>query len=88
MTLLEVEELTRYWIDHPPLHLMVAAYLGFGKEQHKRRGPPDVSGGAGAEVGHLLAELGPNFAGRDVHAGLRPVVLDFSELRQRAKTPD
>jgi hypothetical protein len=28
MTLLEVEELTRYWIDHPPPHLLIAAYLG------------------------------------------------------------
>ncbi len=32
MTLLEVEELTRYWIEHPPLHLMVAAHLGLGKD--------------------------------------------------------
>jgi hypothetical protein len=30
MTLFDVEELTLYWADHPPTHLMVAAYLGIG----------------------------------------------------------
>ena len=43
MTLLDVEELTRYWIDHPPLHLMVAAYLG-ARQGHRQAdahpGPP------------------------------------------------
>jgi hypothetical protein len=38
MTLLEVEELTRYWIDHPPPHLLIAAYLGIGRERGKLAG--------------------------------------------------
>ena len=34
MTLFDFEELTKYWAEHPPLHIMVAAYLGAGK-QHR-----------------------------------------------------
>lgn len=90
MTLLDVEELTRYWIDHPPVHLMVAAYLGIGKGNGRRRtraaaAAPSIKG-ANADVGALLAELGPSFAGGDVHAGLAPVVLDFAELRRKAQS--
>lgn len=29
MTLPQVEELLDYWQDHPPVHVLVAAYLGF-----------------------------------------------------------
>ncbi len=90
MTLLEVEELTHYWVDHPPLHLMVAAYLGVGKGNGKRARPGPVAAattgnGASRDVGALLADLGPSFAGADVHAGLAPVVLDFTELKRGAK---
>lgn len=90
MTLLDVEELSRYWVDHPPLHLMVAAYLGVGKGNGRRARPGPVAatasgGDANTDVGALLAELGPSFAGADVHAGLAPVVLDFAELRRGAK---
>lgn len=28
LTLPEVEELLTYWADHPPTHILVAAYLG------------------------------------------------------------
>ncbi len=92
MTLLEVEELTRYWIEHPPLHLMVAAYLGLGKGSGSParskivahdplvRGP--LVRGAKSEVGAILAELGPRIAAGDVHAGFAPVVLDFAELKR------
>ncbi len=31
MTLLDYEELCRYWAKSPPTHLMVAAYLGVGR---------------------------------------------------------
>jgi len=93
MTLLDVEELTRYWIDHPPLHLMVAAYLGVGKENGRRlRSEPSAAAplgmGAKSEVGTLLAELGPSFTGGDVHAGLAPVMLDFTELKRRVRSTD
>jgi hypothetical protein len=85
MTLLEVEELTRYWIEHPPLHLMVAAYLGNGNASRARAkvvADDSVATGAKSDVGAVLAELGPRFAGGDVHAGLAPVVLDFTELKR------
>lgn len=93
MTLLDVEELTRYWIDHPPLHLMAAAYLGVGKGNGKRVGSESSAAkrrgmGANSDVGALLAELGPSFTGVDVHAGLAPVVLDFTELKRRARSAD
>ena len=88
MTLLDVEELTRYWIDHPPLHLMVAAYLGVGKNSSGRvrsrsaaHAPSRM--GAHTDVGTLLQELGPTFTGGNVHAGLAPVLLNFAELKHR-----
>lgn len=89
MTLFDVEELTRYWIDHPPLHLMVSAYLGVGKARRRDAASPGVQGveacSPGANVGQLLAELGPAFTNCDVHTGLHPVVLDFAELRRQTQ---
>jgi hypothetical protein len=83
MTLLEVEELTRYWIDHPPLHLMVAAYLGVGKRtRFGSLAPASPVNGENVDISTVLAELGSGFAGGDVHLGLAPVVLDFSELKR------
>jgi hypothetical protein len=35
MTLLDVEELVAYWAGHPPVHLMVAAYLGIKPSDKK-----------------------------------------------------
>ena len=32
MTLPRLEDLNRYWAQYPPMHRLVAAYLGFGKE--------------------------------------------------------
>ena len=32
MTLLDVEELARYWADHPPAHLLLAAFIGGGQK--------------------------------------------------------
>lgn len=86
MTLLDVEELTRYWINHPPLHLMVAAYLGVGKRT--RFGPlAPTAKGEDLDIGAVLAELGSGFGGGDVHLGLAPVVLDFAELKRRVTPP-
>lgn len=92
MTLFEIEELTRYWIEHPPLHLTFAAYLGLGKDSGRRTSSklvaddPLISGllasGAKSQVGAILAELGPRIAAGDVHAGFAPVVLDFAELKR------
>ena len=32
MTLPQVLELTAYWAKHPPVHLLVAAYLGYRRK--------------------------------------------------------
>ncbi len=93
MTLLDVEELTRYWIDHPPLHLMAASYLGIGKSNGRRRPAGRVAApvpriSANSDMGALLAELGPSFGVEDVHAGLAPVVLDFAELKRKVRPTD
>jgi hypothetical protein len=88
MTLLDVEELTRYWINHPPLHLMVAAYLGVGKRTRfgpLAPAPPERR--ENLDIGGVLTELGSGFAGGDVHLGLAPVVLDFAELKTRGTLP-
>jgi len=83
MTLFDFEELTKYWAEHPPLHIMVAAYLGAGKQP---TGPSldDSRNAEGSNPEEVRAELGPGFPTGDVHAGLRPVVLDFAELRRQA----
>jgi hypothetical protein len=88
MTLLDVEELTRYWINHPPLHLVVAAYLGIGKRTRfgsLASAPPAKR--ENLEIGAVLAELGSGFARGDVHLGLTPVVLDFAGLKRRVTQP-
>jgi hypothetical protein len=88
MTLFDFEELTAYWVEHPPVHILVGAYLGVGKHQ-RRRIPPAGSNPrreTGSELQALLAELGPGFGTGDVHAGLPGVVLDFAELRRRARS--
>jgi hypothetical protein len=85
MTLLEVEELTQYWVDHPPLHLMIAAYLGVGDRSAKRASIPQKRDSF--DIGAALVELGPSFLKGNVHAGLGPVVLDFAELRRRVCRP-
>jgi hypothetical protein len=91
MTLLEVEELTAYWAEHPPLHMLVAAYLGVGQETRLRKasalsgeGSSKFGNKTGPDIPSLLAELGPGFGAADIHAGLAPAVLDFTELRRRA----
>jgi len=88
MTLFDLEELTAYWAEHPPLHILVGAYLGIGK--HRRKGessaPQTQRTAANSDMAALLAELGPGFGAGDVHAGLALAVLDFSELQRRART--
>jgi len=90
MTLFQVEELTSYWAQHPPLHLLVGAYLGVGKD--KRPPMPPISSRRGqrpsSDVGSMLAQLGPGFSAGDVHAGLTPVTFDFAELRRGAAVFD
>jgi hypothetical protein len=86
MTLFDFEELTTYWAEHPPLHILVGAYFGMGKDKPTRM--PSTFAQSRRRIGSdpeaILAELGPGFNAGDVHAGLAPVVLDFAELRHRA----
>jgi hypothetical protein len=86
MTLFDFEELTAYWAEHPPLHILISAYLGVGKDRHRpvQMPPGNREHKTGSELEAVLAELGPGFGPGDVHAGLTPVVLDFTELRRRA----
>jgi hypothetical protein len=86
MTLFDFEELTKYWAKHPPLHILVAAYLGAGEQQRRPTGPgPDGSRNAArSSPEEVLAELGPGFRTADVHAGLTAVELDFAELQRQA----
>ena len=90
MTLFQIEELTSYWAQHPPLHLLIAAYLGVGKNKQGRL--PSMSTGRGqrlsSDSSSSLAQLGPGFCIGDVDAGLSPVILDFAELRLQAGIPD
>jgi hypothetical protein len=90
MTLFDLEELATYWAEHPPLHILVGAYLGVGKRQRKGMPsmPPSQRPAADSDLAALLAELGPGFGATDVHDGLAPVVLDFSVLRRQVKTGD
>jgi hypothetical protein len=90
MTLFQIEELTSYWTQHPPVHLLVAAYLGVGKYSSPRLPPASMGRGKqpSSDSGSLLAQLGPGFGAGDVTAGLSPAILDFAELRLRAEIPD
>jgi hypothetical protein len=90
MTLFDFEELMAYWAEHPPVHILVGAYLGAGK--HQRKPIPSAGSRPGrapsSDLQTILAELGPGFGAGDVHTGLPGVVLDFSELRRRVRSSD
>ncbi len=60
MTLFQIEELTSYWAQHPPLHLLVAAYLGVGKNRHPQQSPTSMGRGQrpSSEANSLLGSAG------------------------------
>lgn len=86
MTLLEVEELAAYWHKHPPVHLLVAGFVGYraddevatehipspGSDYHSVSIalPPQLLGVPGVGPG----QLPPN---------MPPPILDFEELMSR-----
>jgi hypothetical protein len=90
MTLFDFEELMTYWVEHPPVHILVGAHLGVGKRQRKPIPSTGSSSGRApsSDLPTILAELGPGFGAGDIHAGLPRVVLDFSELRRRVRGSD
>jgi hypothetical protein len=89
MTLLDVEELSGYWAEHPPVHLMVAAYLGVkpqpsGPSPVAGSGPRLTSGSPVADPVDAAALLRvPGMARGDIHDGLAAPIFDFEELRRR-----
>ncbi len=42
MTFPRFDELTTYWAKHPPVHISVAAYLGWGSAKAAEK-PQDIS---------------------------------------------
>jgi hypothetical protein len=77
MTLFEVEELAGYWADHPPVHLMVAAYLGVKPAIKK------VPTSAPVDHAAVLAALAPlGIASGEVFPGTP--VFDLETLRRNA----
>jgi hypothetical protein len=50
MTLEEVTGLLDYWVDHPPLHILAAAYLGIK--------PASIRGKPSTDYGELIAMFG------------------------------
>jgi hypothetical protein len=41
LTLWDLQDLNEYWAAHPPVHLMVAAYLGVKPTGPKEKATPD-----------------------------------------------
>ncbi len=41
MTLMEFEELCSYWVDHPPVHILVAAFMGHKPQNDIALPPPE-----------------------------------------------
>jgi hypothetical protein len=92
MTLIDYAELCDYWADHPPVHLLAAAYLGVrGSSSRASAGASRGSGAARERVPSTnsgLRELlgAPGFAKGDLHMGCaEAVVLDFDAMLARAK---
>ena len=86
MTLLDFEELAAYWVEHPPVHILVAAYLGLGSKKLSRSEASDSAGKTNPGSMRCWLGLGAGFSSRDVHADLGPAELDFEELRKAVMT--
>lgn len=42
MTLWDLRDFQSYWAEHPPLHVMVAAYLGIGRSRPTKTSPAEL----------------------------------------------
>jgi hypothetical protein len=84
MTIFEVEEIFAYWGDHPPTHLMVAAYLGVKPSSRSRLDAPLGPNSAAflpEEAAAFLMATGMPTG--DIHEGLGMPTFDAAELMGR-----
>ncbi len=85
MTLLDFEELCDYWRDSPPVHWMVAAYLGIGEKKETPRGHPTIApnaprpGSAEALNRHVTSEEAMQIFGVLGHAGSGMIAANIHE---------
>jgi hypothetical protein len=85
MTLLDVAELGEYWAEHPPVHILVAGFVGYkGAESRDKPNWRDEMARAqmpSAELNQVAQQLGMTPGTLD---GLPPAIFDVDELmRQR-----
>jgi hypothetical protein len=81
LTLLDLDELLLpYLAEHPPMHILVAGFVGFKPRSQGSAAPEPC------EAADLAAAVGSGFGiGPDVHAGLpQAAILDFAQLKSRA----
>ena len=90
MTIDEARLIWDYWQDHPPVHMMVAGYLGI-----KPRGPVaaiaavpanDPAVEARTMASQLMAVPGMAQAA-DVHSDLGAPIFDFEKIRAMRPEP-
>jgi hypothetical protein len=70
MTLADVREIADYWAEHPPVHLLLAAFIGFKPE-------PTIEGG-----GDWATSLppAPGIVSGQLPANLPEPIFDFDAL--------
>jgi hypothetical protein len=83
MTLFDFEELAAYWAEHPPVHILVGAYLGIGKDT--RKPAPSMPTGLGRETGSDLPWRPWCSISRSCSAGQKPSIEACSGVRGTAR---
>ncbi len=84
MTLFDYEELCRYWAKNPPVHLMVAAYLGVGKTSSEAQSAKDQQ----KAISEILAGGGTAVVNKRVfERGMPKMTFDATELFARRPPP-
>jgi hypothetical protein len=48
MTLPRLYDLSRYWKDHPPTHILVAGFLGYKPKEEMEESPDELVAAMGA----------------------------------------